>query len=125
LHLDDCAACRARVAALDPWTAHFRAVAEPMVPDDLIDAVIAASHDEDPAVAWGRLAAGVALMLLGAITGLYATATGADLPGMVWAVRAFAVVLGQIPWVSAVGVVLFGTALCLPLITRQPALVRG
>ena len=71
-HLDECPACATRAAGLEPLAAAFAAVTDPLPPDDLADAVLAAyDRHEQPRmpvqevlVGGGMVAAAAAIVAL-------------------------------------------------------------
>lgn len=48
-HLDACPACNARAVGLDPLAPAFAAVEDPLVPDDLVSAILEEAARPDPA----------------------------------------------------------------------------
>lgn len=70
-HLDECPRCATRAAHLEPLAAAFAAVDDPVVPDDLVATILAATERQRPALSIeilagaAMLAAAMVLVLVG------------------------------------------------------------
>lgn len=71
MHLDDCPACANVVRELDPLSAAFASMDDPVVPDGLVEAILAADAGlaPTPVVAdtpWTEILAGAAMLMVAA-----------------------------------------------------------
>lgn len=76
-HLDECPSCTARVMAADSLTSALR-VPEPVVPDDLVARVLAATAPRPAGLARGEMLFGLGLLA----AGLVAALLGSDLSAL-------------------------------------------
>ncbi len=75
-HLDDCPACSARAAGLEPLHAAFAALPDPPVPADLVPAVLEAAARPEP-MPWVEAGVSAALLLAaGAVAALLGDPVG-------------------------------------------------